>query len=359
MKRLNRISRQKRLTLRAHLATYQGYSQLINEVFKHLTAAGIYVSIRPIAIDEQWGKTSAIPAEMRAQIVNCRQPEGWELLISNPSTPPTPSRKTILWTMYESTQMPDQYVSLLNRCEHVITPCKWNTTHFKANGVVRPISTIPLGYDPLIFAPSQPPQRGPLVIAVAGRTRHCAKRKNVDGAIDAFLKAFPPGVDDVRLHVKLHPDDKIADVKDERIKVVREHYEPYQVAQWLAACHVFLTLSRAEGYGLWPLQALACGRPVIGCRHSGQADFLTADNAFIVPHREVDAQSGESNVTYMGQWAEPAMMSAVKILQNIHANRKQVPKITSADCAESIKHLTWESSAKKLMAVLDRLGVWK
>lgn len=346
----------KRLTIRCHLNAFGGYGLVGIQLFEHFTRMGIYVSLRPITLDEKWGKSSAIPLQMRAQIVQSRQPEPWELLIGPPDQPPTPDRRTVQLSMFESTQLTPQYVSLLARAEHVVVPCRWNARHFKASGVTRPISVVPLGYDPKVFSPQEPNKNGPLVIGVSGRTCHCAARKNVQAAIDLFLRTFPND-DGVRLHVKIHHDDKIDDVKDHRIKVVREHFEPYQIANWMRDIDVFLTLSRAEGYGLWGLQALVSNRPVIGCRYSGQADYMTDANSFCVPFREVSAQSGESNVSYLGEWADPDLKEAQRILTVIRRNRSVLDEKRGK--ASACLKLTWENTAKKLHAVLENLGVFQ
>jgi len=343
--------------LRAHLNAYTGYGELIIQLFKHLSLAGIFCPIRPIAIDEQWGKNSAIPVEMKAQIVQCRQPEEWELLVAPPDNTPTPGRKTIFFTMYESTEMPAGFVRNLNQAELVIVPCKWNAVCFKEGGVTRPIAVCPLGFDPAVYVPTPVASHGPTIFGVAGRTRHCAKRKGVQEAIDLFLKTFT-GNEAVRLHVKIHSDDHIREVTDPRIKVTRSHFEPYEIAQWLGGLTCYLTLARAEGYGLWALQALACGRPVIGCKYSGMADFLTAENAFIVPHREVDAISGESNVQYLGRWSEPILKEAGAILRGVYLHRAATIDRGMAG-HQTAQGLTWEKSTKQIMATLTKAGVFK
>lgn len=341
--------------MRAHLGAYTGYHELVNQLFKHFSVAGIYCAMRPIAVDEQWGKVAALPAAMRSQLVNCRQPEEWELLVSPPDQVPTPGRKTIWFTMYESTQMQPTYVSLLNRAEAIVVPCQWNKTCFAANGVRVPIHVVPLGFDPDVYQPSPlNDEHGPLVFGVAGRTRHCAKRKGVQEAVDLFLKAFA-GIEDVRLHVKLHADDTLAPSTDHRIKIFRGHMEPYEIAHWLRGISGYLTLSRAEGYGLWALQALASGRPAIACHYSGHADFLSDENSFRIPHREVEAISGESNTPYQGDWAEPNTRAALDILQLIYRRRVMIAEKANA-AAASVSNLTWQNCASNLLSVLNSSG---
>lgn len=343
----------RRLTLRAHLNRFTGYGEFVCQIFEQLTKLGIFVSVRKIAIDEQWGRGSAIPMQMRAQIVEIRQPELWELLIAPPNNAPTPGRKTVFWTMYESSELPRDMVQNLNKAEVVIVPCSWCKESFESSGVKVPIEVIPLGYDPTVFSPTPLRMDGPTVFGVAGRTKHCARRKSVQEAIDLFLKTFPQD-DDVRLHVKVHPDD-VAESKDHRVKICKSHFEAYELAQWLSGLTAFVTLSRAEGFGLWPLQAMACGRPVIGMKYAGQADFLSEANSYVIPHREVEAGSDQSNVKYLGLWGEPKLKEAAQLMQRVRSNREEAGVIGAAG-QKWIEPWTWERSAMQLVMVLEKYG---
>lgn len=344
----------KRITLRAHLATHSGYGGMICEIFHHLQRLGVFVTVRPTAIEEQWGATSAIPKQMRAQIMLAPQPEEYELYIGSPTQRFTPGKKTICFTMWETTELPPEYVSLLNLAHAVIVPCTYNAENFKRNGVNKPIYVVPLGVDRTVFIPHPMRMVGPTVFGVAGRTLHCAVRKGVQEAINLFLRTFPSD-DSVRLHVKIHPDDKIADVKDSRIKVTREHFEPYQLAQWISNLTAFVSLAKGEGFGLWPLQALMCARPVIACKYSGHADFLP--DQFAVPFKEIQAVSGEPELKFDGLWASPDEKVAAALMSTIHRHRN-VAEHAGNDGFMAVKDFTWEHTGTELFDVLDKIGVW-
>ena len=44
------------------------------------------------------------------------------------------------------------------------------------------------------------------------------------------------------------------------------HAPPAEVPRWLRACDVACLVSTVEGFGLAPIEALACGRPVVVSR---------------------------------------------------------------------------------------------
>lgn len=355
----------RRLTILAQLDIHSGYGLIVASAFERLQKRDIFVSLRATGIDETGG--AQIPKEMRGQIVHTRQPEQYELMIYPPTLAPTPDRKTIWWTMWESSILAPVNVSILNRSETVavIVPSRWCKKSFEDSGVTKPIHVVPLGFDPDIFRAMPITETGPVVLGIAGRVAHCSKRKMMQETIDLFLATFK-GVENVRLHVKVHPTDQLKDPKDRRVKIFRDVMEGYQLANWLHGLTAFITLARAEGYGLWPLQALACGRPVIACHYSGHFDFLFdpsgdviigGSNSFPVPFREVPVDGvGDSNVAYEGAWAQPDMNAAGQIMQGIYRNRSRM--LSAAQVSESVAHLTWERSIDKLIAVCEEIGVW-
>src|ERR1700747_1253493 len=97
----------KRLTLIAGINTYTGYGVMAIALATGLEkAAGCHVSIRPIIADEPFG--AMIPADIRARFVNGTQPEEFELLVKQPNFRPTPGKKTICFTMMETSRLPKE-----------------------------------------------------------------------------------------------------------------------------------------------------------------------------------------------------------------------------------------------------------
>ena len=66
---------------------------------------------------------------------------------------------------------------------------------------------------------------------------------------------------------------------------VRDGYESAERQRALmAACDCYVSLHRAEGYGLTLAEAMAAGRPVIGTAYSGNLEFMTPDTSVLVPY---------------------------------------------------------------------------
>jgi glycosyltransferase involved in cell wall biosynthesis len=90
------------------------------------------------------------------------------------------------------------------------------------------------------------------------------------------------------------------------------------VLSLVASCDAYVSLHRAEGLGLGPLEAMALGRPAVATAWSGNLDYMTEHDSLLVPAREV-AVSGTSIGAYQlgrmggGQtWAEPDLDAAAR-----------------------------------------------
>ena len=74
----------------------------------------------------------------------------------------------------------------------------------------------------------------------------------------------------------------------------------YHLADWIISLH------SGEGFGLVPLEALACGTPSIATAWSGTEDFLIADvNSLKVDYKLIAAEDD----FFFGNWAEPSLNS--------------------------------------------------
>jgi glycosyltransferase involved in cell wall biosynthesis len=338
-----------RLTVTASINTFSGYGQLAHELFSGLEQRGVFCSIRAIDVQEPFG--SEVPMEIKSRFVHCQQCEPWELLIKNPGHLPSPGKKTAYFSMYESTVIPKEWVAIYNRAEHVIVPCKWNEVGFKKSGVTTPITVIPLGYSPEIFHYMPPRSSGPFVVGIAGRVSHGPTRKGIRRAIDIFLQTFQ-NILDVELHVKIHPDCDLGkpDIHDHRVKITRAHLPWFQVQKWFSNLDVFLSLATAEGFGLWQLQAMACGRPVIAVRYSGLADYMTEQNSYCLPFTE------KANPDYGGGlWADITDQDVKKMLLKAYSNREEMVRKGELAAADATK-FTWGKSVEKLYNLLVKIG---
>src|SRR5262249_15651963 len=120
-------------------------------------------------------------------------------------------------------------------------------------------------------------------------------RKNPEGLIAAYTRAFEPD-DGATLVIKSingapHPSDlqrlRFAARRRPDIVLIDDYVDAHRVQGLLERSDCFVSLHRAEGFGLHLAAAMAAGTPVIATSYSGNVDFMDDDSAFLVPYELV------------------------------------------------------------------------
>jgi glycosyltransferase involved in cell wall biosynthesis len=151
------------------------------------------------------------------------------------------------------------------------------------------------------------------------------ERKNPLAAIEAFGRAFA-GRDDVHLVIKtVGGDQHAAELKRLHAAAgalanvhVREGYVTREEHQALvAACDAFVSLHRAEGYGLHLAEAMAHGKPVVATGYSGNLEFMDDTNSRLVPFTLVPVPDGCEPYPAGARWAEPDIDAAALAMREL------------------------------------------
>ncbi len=163
-----------------------------------------------------------------------------------------------------------------------------------------------------------------------------AARKNPFGVIDAFERAFGQNSSEALLIIKAHhlnlPDaaslaQPLAEAV-ERIggRLIVEHLDRQTTYDLTAVCDIYVSLHRAEGFGLGIAEALSLGKPVIATAYSGNVDFVTESTAF--PVRCTIRDITEDDHRYQPllrhlyepglHWAEPDLDHAAELMRFVH-----------------------------------------
>jgi glycosyltransferase involved in cell wall biosynthesis len=167
-------------------------------------------------------------------------------------------------------------------------------------------------------------------------TRSDAARKNPDGALEAFVRAFADGRDGVRFVLRIQnargpgaPADgaearlRARAATDRRVIVIDGPLTRADVLALIASCDAYVSLHRAEGFGLPPLEAMSLGRPVVATAWSGNLDYMTDDDSLLVPavERAVEGTAIRAyDASRMGEaqtWGEPDVDVAARHLRTL------------------------------------------
>ncbi|THD73087.1 MAG: glycosyltransferase [Bradyrhizobium sp.] len=149
-------------------------------------------------------------------------------------------------------------------------------------------------------------------------------RKNPLAAILAFQRAFPAdGSVDARLIVKAMNTDNDSlwreclrkAAADERIVIIDTVLDRDAYYRLLRACDAVISLHRAEGFGRLMAEAMAFGIPVIASGYSGNLDFMTEENSWLIDGDLIPVLPGDYAFHQGQRWLEPDVEKAARALR--------------------------------------------
>src|SRR6201999_2219737 len=85
----------------------------------------------------------------------------------------------------------------------------------------------------------------------------------------------------------------------------------------IANCDCYVSLHRSEGLGLTMAEAMYFGKPVIATAYSGNLDFMTQENSFLVPAPSGRIGPDAAPYEAVGYWAEPDLDHAAKLMRSV------------------------------------------
>lgn len=166
-----------------------------------------------------------------------------------------------------------RWARLFSQFDRVVSPSRYIARRLEEAGV-RDIVIRPLGVEIDTFRPDRRDRDWLLkklglpaearLLCFAGRP---AREKNIDVLIDAVQKLGAP------YHLVLVGAGAGLPAEDRVIALPYEK-DPAKVARIIASCDAFVHANDREPFGLIVLEAMACGRPVVGVNAGGVAETV-------------------------------------------------------------------------------------
>jgi hypothetical protein len=152
-------------------------------------------------------------------------------------------------------------------------------------------------------------------------------RKNPLGSIRAYKEAFKSTSEAVlvvkSINSESFPDlaqlvyDEVAERPD--IRLMSHYFTSYENNALLELSDVFISLHRAEGYGLNLADSIARQTAVIATGYSGNLDFMNPKSSILVPYDLVKV-SRYAGHKVRASWAEPDTSFAASKLREMFNN---------------------------------------
>jgi glycosyltransferase involved in cell wall biosynthesis/2-polyprenyl-3-methyl-5-hydroxy-6-metoxy-1,4-benzoquinol methylase len=188
-------------------------------------------------------------------------------------------------------------------------------------------------------------------------------RKNPVGLIDAFTRAFAPGEGPVlvikTINARFRPEDRehlraaIGDRPD--IRLFDAALDPGPMAALFARADAYVSLHRSEGYGLTMAEAMALGKPVIATGYSGNTDFMTPANSFLVDWRLEPVGDDAEHYNEGGSWAQPDLDHAARLMREVFSDREGARRVGDRAAADIAAVLSPEAIGRVARARLEKV----
>lgn len=321
------------VTLAGYLRAESGLGAGARRAAEALQAAGVPLTTVALPAADAFEETQAgafqsfLGGERRRILITHVNADQTPLLPHMMDMAPYAATYRVGYWVWELPRLPRQWAAAADPLHEIWTPSEYSKAAIEAE-VDRPVIVVPHAV-PVPAAPPTPCASDVLRFATIFDFRSYMSRKNPEAVIRAFRDAFPTRDKDVSLVIKAHgghrrPSERhrllqlIAD--DPRMTLDERVLDDAALDRFRASMDCFVSLHRAEGFGLNVAEAMAWGRPVISTDYSATAEFVDAAVGFpvaatttAVPH---DAYPGAEGQV----WAEPGHDAAVAAFRAVHAD---------------------------------------
>jgi glycosyltransferase involved in cell wall biosynthesis len=193
------------------------------------------------------------------------------------------------------------------------------------------------------------------------------KRKNPEGAVAAFRRAFDPGRRDVGLVLKSingsERVDRLREIReliaeDDRICLMDGFLDRDQVYGLQSVADAFVSLHRSEGLGLGLAESMYLGKPVIATAYSGNLEFMNEHNSCLVDYRLISVNPGEYRYDdERFRWADPDIEHAAYYMRKLVDDAEYRSRVAQCGQRDIRTRFTPANTAALMQKRLQELGL--
>jgi len=291
-------------------------------------------------------------------------------------------RFKVLYTTVESYTVPKQFIECCKAYNEIWVTSKWSASILKKEIKNIPIYVVVPGVDPDLYTiEGEKFDFGPKVkdfvfVSVFG----WSYRKGYDVLLKAYFEEFTEH-DNVSLLLVTRYQGSTSKSNRDRIKNdIAKIIEKYpnkdlpHVTRYsqlvpendmpliYRAANCFVLPSRGEGICIPPMEAAMCGLPVISTNCSGQQQYLTHNNSYLIEiDNLVKIQTGQMHVHYWDNQKFPALTSDKvlyqlgKVMRRVYNNIEKAKNRTQMLRTNILQNYTWTHTANSASQRLKQI----
>lgn len=286
--------------------------------------------------------------------------------------------RNINWAVFEGTKLTPSRFIWLAAADLVFVPSEWGKRVLIDNGIAEDaIEVVPEGVDPAKFHPlarNSYTSREDDIYRVLVVSKF-EKRKGFPELLDGYAKAFGndptaklllksdslylmPRTDNAYENNLVELQRQAEQAGIENVIYLNGELSDDDLAHLYNGCDVLLFPSRAEGWGLPLIEAIATGMPVATTCYSGHSEFLAPVNGKFgsIDHRLIPI--GETKIC--GEWAYAEPDDIASTLVEMRQNKKAYETM-ALEASEVIRRdFSWQRAAERCVEVLAaRYGLFE
>ena len=287
---------------------------------------------------------------------------------------------TIGRTMFETDRIPASWVSRCNTLDEIWVPTEFNIATFAESGVhPEKLFKLPGTFRTELYEQ----QTEPLDIGIKGdyvflTVFDWSLRKGWDVLLKAYFQEFRED-EGVCLLLKTYSSANPNDSFESQLRQKLDRYirdelgldptkcAPYhvfneilsadQIPRLYRSADAYVMPTRGEGWGRPYMEAMACGLPTIGTRWSGNTEFMTGDNAYLLDYELVDVPQSawrELPLFRGHRWAEPSSEHLQEVMRFVVEHKEEAKEKGAQARQDVFSRYSWQSAAER---IVERISV--
>lgn len=269
------------------------------------------------------------------------------------------NRYNIAFWVWELEEFPEEYKKALKFFDEIWTPSEFASASIR-KATSKPVMTLPYhvtaecdkAFDRNYFGL---PEEAFLYLTMFD-SNSTMSRKNPIGAIEAFKQAFSKTDKSVGLVIKVNNPSR------ENVDYLRKLLEGYEnvyyitkvmskveVNSLISDVDVFVSLHRAEGFGLVMAEAMLLKTACIATNWSSNIEFMNSEIACMLPYKMVEIEETDGCYKKGGIWAEPSIEEATKYMVSLKEN----PDYYKTMVEKAYKSVSSQLGKEKIVSMLE------